>query len=41
MKGNREPTRHTSLATTKTMPLNSFTRCWGVNDIGQVEANYK
>jgi hypothetical protein len=21
--------------------VNSFTRCWGVNDIGQIEANYK
>jgi hypothetical protein len=26
MKGNREPTLSTSLAPTKTMPLNSFTR---------------
>ena len=41
MKGNREPTLHTSLAPTKTMPLNSFTRCWGVNDIGRIETNYK
>jgi hypothetical protein len=35
------PDASTSLAPTKTMPLNSFTRCWGVNDIGQIEANYK
>jgi hypothetical protein len=41
MKGNREPALHTPLAPTKTMPLNSFTRGWGVNDIGRIEANYK
>lgn len=41
MKGNREPTLSTSLAPTKTMPLHSFTSCWGVNDIGRIEANYK
>jgi hypothetical protein len=41
MKGNREPTMSTSLAPTKTMRLDSFTGCWGVNDIGRIDANYK
>ena len=41
MKGNREPTLRTSLAPTKAMRLDSFTGCWGVNDIGRIDANYK
>jgi hypothetical protein len=41
MRGNREPTMSTSLAPTKTMALHSFTGCWGVNDIGRIEAHYK